>query len=196
MNSRERVFATLNHQQADRVPIAEMWIDSKVVQAIVPGARDANDLAERLGLDMVTVATMIYESSEVEWVDREKGLFRDKWGALQRLTQEAVPVPTPPARIESDEDLARYAPPDPSKSAVVEKVRRLKARHPDKAVAVVGESGWAPAVFLRGGVEHLLMDLALRPQFAKALMGIGAAYYAELFPPGRGRGRGRCVPRR
>ncbi|MBM4086492.1 MAG: hypothetical protein FJ272_17050 [Planctomycetes bacterium] len=182
MNSRERVFATLNHETADRVPIAEMWIDPKVVRAILPGARDSNDLVEHLGLDMVTVPTMIYEPHEVEWVDRTKGLFRDKWGALQRLTHEAVPVPTPPARIESDEDLARYAPPDPCRSPVVEKVRRLKARYPDKAVAVVGESGWAPAVFLRGGIEHLLMDLALRPQFAKALMAIGAAYYAELFP--------------
>ena len=36
------------------------------------------------------------------------------------------------------------------------------------------EAGWAPAVFLRGGLENLFLDLALRPQFAKDLMGIGA----------------------
>ncbi|NUN92324.1 MAG: hypothetical protein HUU04_00930 [Verrucomicrobiae bacterium] len=181
MNSRERVFATLNHQPADRVPIAEMWIDQKVVRAIVPGARDSNDLVEHLGLDMVTVATMMYDDDEVEWVDRAQGLFRDKWGALQHLTHEAIPVPVPPARIETPADLARYRPPDPTQSPVLEKVRRLKARFPDKAVAVVGESGWAPAVFLRGGIEHLFLDLAERPQFANDLMGIGAAYYAELF---------------
>ncbi len=182
MTSRERVAATLQHRQADRVPIAEMWIDPRVVRAIVPDARDANDLVAHLDLDMVTVLTMIYEPDEVEWVDRANGLFRDKWGALQHLTQEAIPVPTLPARIETDDDLARYTPPDPARSPVIEKVRRLRARFPDKAVAVVGESGWAPAAFLRGGIENLFMDLALRPQFAKALMGIGAAYYAELFP--------------
>lgn len=182
MNSRERVFATLDHRQADCVPIAEMWIDLKVVQAIVPGARDSNDLVEHLGLDIVTVATMIYGADEVEWVDRAQGIFRDKWGALQHLTHEAIPVPTLPARIETEEDLVRYVPPDPAKSPIIEKVRRLKARYPDKAVAVVGESGWAPAAFLRGGIENLFLDLAERPQFAKDLMGIGAAYYAELFP--------------
>jgi uroporphyrinogen-III decarboxylase len=182
MTSRERIVAALQHRQADRVPIAEMWIDPRVVQAIVPNARDANDLAAHLDLDMVTALTMIYEPDEVEWVDRANGLFRDTWGALQHLTQEAIPVPTLPARIETEEDLARYTPPDPTKSPVIEKVRRLRARFPDKAVALVGESGWAPAAFLRGGIENLFVDLALRPEFAKELMGIGAAYYAKLFP--------------
>jgi len=182
MNSRERVAAVLDHKQVDRVPIAEMWIDPKIVRAIVPEARDSNDLVEHLDLDMVTVLTMIYDADEVEWINREDGLFRDKWGALQHLTQEAIPVPTLPPRIETEEDLARYTPPDPAASPVIEKVRRLRARFPGKAMAVVGESGWAPAAFMRGGIENLFMDLALRPQFAKNLMGIGAAYYAELFP--------------
>ena len=182
MTSRERVFATLDHRPADRVPIAEMWIDTKVAQAFVPGAHDSNDLVEHLGLDLVTVPTMIYEPHEVEWVDPAQGLFRDKWGALQRLIHESLPVPTLPARIESEEDLARYAPPDPARSPVIEKVRRLRARFPDKALAVVGESGWAPAAYLRGGIENLFLDLAERPHFAKALMGVGAAYYEALYP--------------
>ena len=182
MTSRERVCATLAHRQADRVPVAEMWIDPKIVRALCPGARDANDLAEHLGLDLVTVLTMIYDPDEVEWLDRADGIFRDKWGALQHLTQEAIPVPTLPARIETEDDLASYTPPDPAQSPVLAKVRRLRARFPDKAVAVVGESGWAPAVFLRGGIENLLLDLALRPQFARELLGVGAAYYAALFP--------------
>ncbi len=181
MNSRERVLTTLRHRQADRVPVAEMWIDPHVVKAIVPNARDSNDLVEHLGLDMVTVPTMIYEADEVQWVDRDNGIFRDKWGALQHLTEEAIPVPSAPALIETVEDLARYKPPDPAKSPIIEKVRRLRARFPDKAVAVVGESGWAPAVYLRGGIENLFLDLAERPQFAKDLMSIGATYYAELY---------------
>lgn len=182
MTSRERVLATLRHGRADRVPVAEMWIDPRVVRAILPGARDANDLAEHLGLDMVTVPTMIYGDEEVGWVDRERGLFRDKWGALQHLTAEAIPVPALPPLVETEEDLARYQPPDPVGSPVIAKVRRLRERHPDKAVAVVGESGWAPAVYLRGGIENLFMDLALRPGFAADLLGVGAAYYAALYP--------------
>jgi uroporphyrinogen-III decarboxylase len=182
MTSRERVLATLNHRHADRVPVAEMWIDRAIARAIAPDARDSNDLAEYLGLDMVTVPTMIYEPHEVVWVDREGGIFRDKWGALQHLTQEAVPVPTLPALIESEEDLARYTPPDPAISPIPEKVRRIRARFPDKAVAVVGESGWAPAVYLRGGIENLFIDLVERPEFAKELMRIGTNYYSQLYP--------------
>ena len=45
----------------------------------------------------------------------------------------------------------------------------------------MGESGWAPAVFLRGGLENLLMDFALRPAFVKDLMKIGTEYYRELY---------------
>lgn len=182
MTSRERVLATLAHQPVDRVPLAEMWIDPSIVRALAPGGSDANDLAAHLDLDIVTVLTMAYAADEVEWVDRDKGLFRDKWGAMQHLTVEAIPVPCSPPRIETEADLAAYVPPDPKQSPVIAKIRRLRERFPDKAVAVVGESGWAPAVFLRGGLENLFLDLALRPQFAKELMGIGARYYSELFP--------------
>ena len=182
MNSVERMTAVLDHKLPDRVPLAEMWIDPVVVGAI-GGGGDGNDLVEQLGMDVVSVATMIYDDDEVEWVDREKRIFRDKWGALQICPHGGVPVPAKPARIETSEDLARYDPPDPAKSPVPAKIRALKERFPagEKAIAVIGESGWAPAVFLRGGLENLLMDFGLRPEFAKDLMSIGRDYYSELF---------------
>jgi len=174
--------AVLDHKLPDRVPLAEMWIDPAIVDAILPGG-DGNDLVEHLDMDVVTVLTMIYEDDEVEWVDREKRVMRDKWGALQICPHGGVPVPVKPPRIETEEDLARYVPPDPAHSPVPAKVRKLKERFPsgEKAIAVVGESGWAPAVFLRGGLEGLLMDFGLRPEFAKDLMTIGRDYYSELF---------------
>ncbi len=159
-----------------------MWIDPKVAAALAPGARDGNDLAEPLALDIVTAPTMIYAPEEIDWIDRARGLFRDRWGALQRLTDEAIPVPAPPARIHSPADLARYTPPDPSHAPVLDAVRRLRERFPDRAVAVVGESGWAPAVYLRGGMENLFLDMAERPGFARDLMRIGADYHAALYP--------------
>ena len=182
MNSRERMATVLEHKLPDRVPLMEMWIDQSVVNAILPGA-GSNDLVEHLDMDVVTVLTMIYEDDEVEWVDKEKRIFRDKWGALQTLTYDAIPIPTKPPRIETEEDLASYKPPDPAKSPVLKKVRKLKERYPngEKAIAVVGESGWAPAVFLRGGLENLLLDFALRPEFVKSLMQIGVDYYCELY---------------
>jgi len=182
VNSRERMATVLEHRLPDRVPLAELWIDPGVANAILPGA-DTNALVEHLGMDMVTVLTMIYEEHEVEWVDREKKIFRDKWGALQTVSHGGVPVPTKPPRIETPEDLARYKPPDPAASPVIEKLRRLKEKYPngEKAICLVGESGWAPAVFLRGGLENLLLDFAMRPEFVKDLMRIGTEYYSELY---------------
>ena len=188
MNSRERMIAVLEHRLPDRVPLMELWIDPSVVKALLPGAKwnDWNELVVKLDMDAVTVPTMVYEDDEVEWVDRtdpEKRVFRDKWGALQTLTHDAVGVPTKPARIETEEDLTKYTPPDPAKSPVIEKVRKLKEHFPngEKAICVVGESGWAPAVFMRGGLENLLLDFAMRPDFVKDLMKIGAEYYCELY---------------
>lgn len=182
MNSRERVITALQHKKPDRVPLMELWIDAKVVQALLPGG-SWNDLIERLGMDVVTVPTMVYGPEEIEWVDKSAGLFRDKWGALQRLTEEAVPVPTNPPRIETEKDLAEYRAPDPAGSPVIANISALKKKYPagEKAIAVIGESGWAPGVFLRGGLENILLDLALRPEFVGKLMEIGADYYCELY---------------
>jgi len=185
MNSRERVIATLEHGKADRVPLGEMWIDPKIVRGVID-SDDSNELVNHLDMDIVTVPTMVYDRAEVEWVDREAEfpVFRDKWGALQRLTEDAVPVPTSPPRIETAEDLAKYVPPDPTDSPVIARIRRLKEQYPngERAIAVVGESGWAPAVFMRGGLGNLLLDFAVRPDFVKDIMRIGTEYYAELFP--------------
>ena len=124
MNSRERVIATFRGEKTDRVPIAELWIDSSMVKQVT-GGDDINKLVDHLDLDIVTVPTMIYTDDEVEWVekDREMPIFRDKWGALQTLTHDAIPIPTNPARIETPEDLASYTPPDPADSPVIEKIK-------------------------------------------------------------------------
>ena len=183
MNFRDRIINVLEHRLPDRVPLGELWIDPTVARALCPG-NNGNDLAEYLDLDIVSVATMVYEDHEVEWVDRKKRIFRDKWGALQIGRHDGIPVPAKPPRIETVEDLLSYRPPDPADSPVLEKIRKLKLKYPngEKAICCVGESGWAPAVFLRGGLENLFLDFGLRPDFARELLKIGTEYYSGLFP--------------
>ena len=108
---------------------------------------------------------MVYEDQEVEWVDRQKRIFRDKWGALQIGRHGGVPVPAKPPRIETPEDLVSYRPPDPADSPVLEKIRRLKQRYPngEKAICCVGESGWAPAVFLAAAWKTCCWTLGFGP---------------------------------
>jgi hypothetical protein len=137
--------AVLEHRLPDRGPLAELWIDPGVVEAIHPGG-DWNDLAESLETDAVTVPTMIYEDHEVEWVDRPQRVFRDKWGALQIGRHDGVPVPTGPPRIETEQDLASYEPPDPAGSPVIDK------SNPDYSP---GSSSWGRLTFF-GKSTHSL----------------------------------------
>lgn len=46
----ESVIA-IAQRHADRVPVAEMWIDRAIARSIAPDSRDSNDLAGFLGLD-------------------------------------------------------------------------------------------------------------------------------------------------
>ena len=96
-----------------------------------------------------------------------------------------------PPRIESKDDLVSYKSPDPADSPVIEKIRKLKERYPDgeKAVVLVGESGWAPAVFLRAGMENLLLDYLLNPGLARDLARMATDYCLEAVENSKKRGR-------
>ena len=119
----------------------------------------------------------------VEWVDRDARLYRDKWGAVQRLVgDELLPLVEAPARIETDDDLDRYVPPDPKASPALPAARRLVERFKgERAVIAVGEATFAPQQYLRGGLENLLVDYIDRPRFCERLARIGVEYYSALY---------------
>ena len=181
MNSYERVHAVFENRTPDRVPVAEMFIDPAVIESICPGM-SGEDFVEYADLDIVTCLTMIADPETTEWVDEEKQIWRDKWGALQELEGNVIPVCLPPARIETEEDLDAYTPPDPLAAPVIRQARKLVDRFKGrKAIAVVGESAFAPSQYLRAGLANLMMDYALRPEFVKKLAMIGTEYHVELF---------------
>ena len=180
MTSPERVFTALQGQQPDRVPIMELTVDPNVIEAMFPGA-DLFDFIELMDLDVVPCGIMI-DRRPVEWVDREKRIFRDKWGALQRFTTEVMPIPWEPARIETDQDLETYVGPDGNDRYFLEMVRQVVARFKgEKAICFVGEEVFAPSIYLRAGHENLLIDYATRPEFVKKLARIGVEYHVELY---------------
>ena len=182
MTSSERVMCVLAGETPDRVPVGEIFIDPKVIDAICPGM-SYEDFVEYAELDMVTCLTMTEAPATIAWVDEDKGIWRDKWGALQRNAGDVISVMWPPARIETEADLDSYTPPDPLDSPVVEQVRQLADRFKgDKAIAVVGEASFAPSQYLRAGLGNLMMDYALRPEFVHKLARIGLEYHAELYP--------------
>src|SRR5690606_8079276 len=116
---RERVFATLDHREPDRVPWGEHWIDYNVCETILgreslfhakmkevrawwrgrdreiieSAKRDVVDLAEALGLDIVTVEllpTSLYvlvdhrglEGFRVPMEQLDESIYRDGDGGI------------------------------------------------------------------------------------------------------------------
>ncbi len=74
MNSYHSQKTALELKQPDRVPIVEFVIDSKVVKAACPTAKDQADFAQIVGLDAVTCLGIsqfnkISENSDGTYVD-------------------------------------------------------------------------------------------------------------------------------
>jgi uroporphyrinogen decarboxylase len=181
MNSRQRVFAVLQDKTPDRVPLFELFIDPAVMRAIRPGT-SYEDFADWADLDVVTCLTMTESAEAVRWIDRERGIWEDKWGCRQGYTGEVMSVPIDPPRINSLEELASYVPPDPRANEVIEAARRLVARFKGRrAICVVGEEVFAVSQYLRAGLANLMMDYLLEPELARRLARIGVEYHVELY---------------
>lgn len=181
MNSRERVFAVLNGKIPDRIPVMEMFIDDKVIDAIRPGM-SYEDFIDYADMDVITCLTMADKAENVNWVDKSKGLWKDKWGALQQITEETISIVMPPAVIETEADLNNYQPPDPSKAAVIEYAKNLVKRFKGKkAIAVVGEASFAPVLNMRAGFEPMFIDYIQRPKLIHKLTKIAIDYHIELY---------------
>jgi uroporphyrinogen-III decarboxylase len=181
MTSQQRMFAALKGEPVDRTPMMEMFIDPKVIHGICPGMsyEDFIDYAE---MDAVTCLTMADSPENINWIDKEQGIWLDKWGAKQILTEDVVSVITEPARITTCEELESYLPPDPMKSPVIGYAKKLVDRFKGKrAIAVVGEEVFAPSQYLRAGLANLMFDYVERPDFVKKLAKIGVEYHIELY---------------
>jgi uroporphyrinogen decarboxylase len=181
MTSSERVRITLEGRFPDRVPLFELFIDPTVIQSVCPGM-SYEDFADFADLDVVTCLTMVESPLTMNWVDRERGIWRDHWGGLQGYTGEVLSVPLDPPRISCLEELDGYVPPDPLENEAVQRSRELVARFKHtKAICVVGEDVFAVSQYLRAGLANLMEDYILQPELARRLARIGVEYHVELY---------------
>jgi uroporphyrinogen decarboxylase len=163
------------------VPLFELFVDPSVIQALQPGM-SYEDFADYADLDVVTCLTMAESPELMHWVDRQRGVWRDKWGCLQGFTGEIMSVPMDPPRIRGPEDLASYQPPDPRSNEVLAAARRLVARFKGRrAICVVGEEVFAVPQYLRAGLANVMMDYLLDPGLARKLADLARDYHVELY---------------
>ena len=181
MTSRERVFTTLEGKVPDRVPLMEIMIDKKVRESLYPGI-SYNDFIEEMGVDAICMELWSKDFQNIKWINKEKRMYRDKWGAPQRLTEEFMPFPVKPPRINTIGDMLTYTPPDPNEPHLLDEIKEtIKRFKGKKALCFVGEAVLAVSEYLRGGLENLMIDFGANPKLVKKLMKVGEEYYIELY---------------
>jgi uroporphyrinogen decarboxylase len=174
MNSYERVFAALNLEQPDRIPIFEGAIADNIVDALIPGG-DQSDVVEKYDLD----AVYYREAYQYEPVDLEKGYYRDEWGIVMKLEGDVMPTPVQhPIKHEADlEDFIAPAAGAPHRLAKLETaVKRFKGKKP----IVLGMSDAFAIPWKLRGMSEFLLDMAERPDFVKKIIKMVVDYNCEL----------------
>jgi uroporphyrinogen decarboxylase len=174
MNSRERVITALQRRQPDRVPLFECVIDAGVMDAILPGC-DYYAFNEFVGLDNVSQNRSSWSRDNVDMIDEERGLFRDKWGVIRAFGPESTPAPIE-GPIKSPADLKRYEPPDPEADDVLGHLPEIVARYKGKkAVTAICRDAFFNPAFLRG-TSQFLMDMVDNPRLVHELIEVALSY--------------------
>lgn len=174
MNSRERVIAALERRQPDRVPFFECVIDERVMDALLPGC-DYHQFNDWIGMDNASQNRSSWSRDNVEFIDEEKGLFRDKWGVIRAFGPESTPAPVE-GPIKRPEDLKTYTPPDPHADDVLGTVPELVERYGGKkAITAIGRDAFFNPAFLRG-TSQFLMDMVENPKLVHELIDVCLSY--------------------
>jgi len=187
MNGYERMMTAVRGGQPDRVPIWELIINRPVIKALRPelfsdekvaryewgscgGYMLQADFVEREDLDGIT----IFEDYQVQQqIDADT--FVDEWGITWKMEAHGIPYAVEHP-IQSESDLDRYAPPDPDADYRLESlemaVKRFKG---EKAIVFLSHDAFEFSHYLRG-MQNLMMDYALNPEFATRVAQVVMGY--------------------
>ena len=174
MNSRERVVTALERKVPDRVPYFECVIDEGVMRALLPEG-DYFEFNEWFEMDNVSQNRSSWSRDNVDFIDEERGLFRDKWGVIRAFGPESTPAPIE-GPIKRPEDLKTYTAPDPNADDVLgqlpEIIARFKGR---KAITAICRDAFFNPAFLRGTTQFL-MDMIDNPKLVFELIDVCLSY--------------------
>lgn len=170
MESRERVLMTINHEEADRVPICATYvpeIETKLIQKYHP----EGDIGVALGNDMVKIASGLensfYYKTDPEYVCP----YGITWKNIRNKTGHFTQIYKHPLAGDKQK-IYEYVMPDPTKATnVIEATKR--------AISVYGKEKWIigscqcsvfeAAWYLRG-LDTFLMDLAMEEDYVSMFL--------------------------
>ncbi len=168
MNPRERILAALNHQQPDRIPCLEVWID---------GMDDALRINEplhahgELGQDGVLLPWGAPEESN-SW---KNGI--DEWGRVWKDGMYKNGVVDTPADLERYQTPAGYE----DRFFNLGQVERIKAAYPDHCWFFGTHIGPFMNAYLSMGLAAFCMRIVSDPTFVHALMAARTEWCLAVF---------------
>jgi uroporphyrinogen decarboxylase len=160
--------ALLRRGEPDRVPVWELIVNEPTLSAFGAGSLEGfADVTDMDGItifeDMRLTSLDTDEQRELIWRGRTiasgtRRVVRDEWGIVWGVTEFGIPYPLD-GPINTVADLHTYTPPDPEAphrlASLREAVKRFKGR---KAIVFLTHDGFEFPHYLRGGMEHLLVD--------------------------------------
>ena len=157
MNSRERVFAVLNHQIPDRVPRMEIWIDHLFQEL---GASDPFHAYAVLGQD----AVLMPSQSPVESSAWKTGI--DEWGRVWKDGMYRAGV------VDNLADLQNYSPPTSYADRFFDpqKVSSFREEYPDHCLFFGTHIGPFMNSYMAMGIDRFCLRIASDAPFIHALM--------------------------
>jgi uroporphyrinogen decarboxylase len=158
MNPRERVFAALEHQEPDRVPRFEIWIDDDMVDEL--GQNDLQSAHVNLGLDCVMIPSQ-YPVGSNTWRD---GL--DEWGQVWKNGFYTDGV------VDTVADLRRYSPPlnYVDECFDEDRVKEVMELYPNHCFIYGSHIGPFTAGYMAMGFERFFLRLVEKPSFVHKLL--------------------------
>ena len=125
MNSRDRVLATLDHEEPDFVPLTDHIYMPKSLEGVLgkPGVRvdtprEYVEVHRVLNLDLIAAFPAAFPMGQVE-----KGVYLDSWGVKWRVVDD-MPWYLE-GTLKTDEDLENFVTPNPDDSRIYEPIEQI-----------------------------------------------------------------------
>jgi uroporphyrinogen decarboxylase len=179
MKPRERVLATLAHEEPDYVPVfflgfTPQWVERLIGRRPTSFVKDYLPLYNRFDSDIVVVGPDVFYPFDVYATEDRV----DEWGRTLRVVGlycEFVDFP-----IKRPEDIDTYVPPDPHKPGRMKDIiETRKVIGDSKAIMSVVNGPFEPAWALRG-LQNFLKDLHTNPSLVDKCLDIVTKFEIEI----------------
>jgi uroporphyrinogen decarboxylase len=168
MTPRERILATLQHQQPDRIPRFEIWIDALLDEL---GQKNPPGAYVNLGQDAVMMPSQTPANSNA-W---QTGI--DEWGRVWKNGMYTT------GAIDTEADLKRSTPALSYVEQFFDRqyVQSVKTNYPDHCLIFGTHVGPFTISYLAMGFERFFLRLIENPIFVHKLMDARTAWAIALF---------------